>query len=238
MLTIYLSAPGILYQCLFLLALVVLGFTAPTRTISGLARLAYAEIRSAVEPLTQKILPAWLSRGIILAILFPVTSVWLLSALAVWNLVTKYRRGVHEITEKTGKSVQRALLAADNANAHTRGATALEVQAMQITAAADDSDSEFKYIINSAKHLVQQMVADLPLVYHRVEKVKELADKARLLAEEGDFELAALVAVNTEKAVEQVIEAEQKLSEKSEITRKRLWHLTGRETSVRRVEAV
>jgi hypothetical protein len=237
---VYLITPGLLYQFLFLLGLVILGLTAPTRTISGLARLAYAEIGSSIASISQKVLPAWVSRAIVVAVLFPVTSAWMLSALAIWELVRKYRQGVHEVTEKASKSVQRALLAADNANGHTREARGFEVQAMQIAAATDDDDddSDSKAVFNAAKKVtlsVQQMVADLPLVHHRVEKVKQLADKARLLAEEGDFELAAMVAVNAEKAADQLIEAEKQLSEKSESARQRIWRFSVGENLVRRV---
>lgn len=166
----------------------------------------------------------------------------LLLALAVWNLVRTYREGVSEVAEEAGKAVQRAVLAAENARGLAREARGFDAQAMQMAAAAVHGDGEGpSAVISTAREVkgeVEGMAVDLAAAEEGVRKVRNLAERARVLAEEGDLAFATTVVVKVGKAAERVIEVEKRLKEKAEGMRQKLWDLSAedRDGSGSRIE--
>lgn len=141
----------------------------------------------------------------------------------------RYRNGVARVTEEADRAIHRALSAAEKAGEHVREAKALEMQAMQL-AAYDDDDETSRATVAAARDVkteVEGMVKEmLVLGGLKVDKVRTLAERAKLVAEEGHFEFTDEMVLNVGKMVERVVQEEVKVREKVEGVRGRLWRLS------------
>lgn len=155
----------------------------------------------------------------------------LLLVLAVWEIVAKYRSGVAGATEGADQAIHRAVSAAEKAGEHVREAKGLELQAMQLAAAAvdDEDDDARSTTINAVREVkkeVEGMVKEVGGLGATVDKVRKQAEKAKVVAEEGDLELAGDMVVNVEKLLEKVVQGEKKVGEKVEVMRGKLWKMS------------
>jgi hypothetical protein len=156
----------------------------------------------------------------------------LLSVLAVWEIVAGYRSGVAGATEGADQALYRALEAAAKAGEHVRQAKGLELQAMQRAAAVvDDGDDDARAratisAVREVKREVEGMVKEVGGLGATVDKVRMQAEKAKVVAEEGDLELAGDMVVNVEKLLEKVVQGEKKVGERVEVMRGKLWKMS------------
>jgi len=156
----------------------------------------------------------------------------LLLVLAVWEIVAKYRSGVAGATEGADQAIHRAVSAAEKAGEHVREAKGLELQAMQLAAAVvddEDDDARSRATINAVREVkkeVEGMVEEVGGLGATVDKVRKQAEKAKVVAEEGDLELAGDMVVNVEKLLEKVVQGEKKVGEKVEVMRRKLWKMS------------
>ncbi|RYP11084.1 hypothetical protein DL764_000242 [Monosporascus ibericus] len=231
-----LPIPSLATLPLVLLTLVSLSLITPARTLTGLAYHTYTEISSSITSLTQKILPAWLPRAIPIVLLFSITrAITILLVLAVSEILKKYRKGVVGVTEEADQAIHRAVSAAGKAGELVREAKGLEMQAMQLAAAVVDDDNETaRATVTAAREVkteVEGIVKEVEVLGAKVDKVRELAERAKAVAEEGDLELAEEMVVNVGKLVERAVQGGEKVREKLEGVRGRLWGLSLGESS-------
>jgi hypothetical protein len=152
--------------------------------------------------------------------------------LAVWEIVGKYRNGVARVTEEADLAIHRAVSAAEKAGEHVRETKGLEMQAMQLAAAvvddADDDETSRATVAaaRAVKTEVEGMVKEVELLGVKVDKVRKLAERAKVAAEEGNLELTEEMVVNVGTLVERVVQGEEKVREKVEELRGRLWRLS------------
>jgi hypothetical protein len=230
--------PSLTTLPIVLLIMVSLSQTASTRIPIGLAKHTYTEISSFITSLSKKMLPAWLPRVIPIVLLFPITrAVTLLFMLAAWEIMSEYRDGVTGITKDADQAINRAVSAAEKGDEHLREAKGLEMQAMQLAAAVMNNEKTWKAIVAAAKELkteVEGMEKDLRLFPAKVDKVRKLAERAKVVAEEGDLELAREIVVNVGRLEEMVVQVEEKVREKVDKVERlkgRLWNLSLGEAS-------
>jgi len=144
--------------------------------------------------------------------------------------VGKYRNGVARVTEEADQAIHRAVSAAEKAGEHIRETKGLEMQAMQLAAAVvDDDDEASRATVAAARAVkteVEGMVKGVELLGVKVDKVRKLAERAKVAAEEGNLELTEEMVVNVGTLVERVVQGEEKVREKVEGVRGRLWGLS------------
>lgn len=156
----------------------------------------------------------------------------LLLLLAVWEIVAKYRGGVALATGGADQAIHRAVSAAEKADEHVREARGLELQAMQLAAAVvDDEDDDVRSratidIARKVKNEVEEMVKEVGGLGAIVDKVKKLAEKAKVVAEKGDLKLAGDMVVNVEKLLEKLVQREKNVAGKVEMMRGKLWEIS------------
>ncbi|KAH7083759.1 hypothetical protein FB567DRAFT_529860 [Paraphoma chrysanthemicola] len=228
----YLSILSLGTLPLVLLALLSLTLTTPSRTLTGVGYFAFGEISSFVISLSDKKLPTWLPRAIPVVLLFPITRAPIvLVLLAVWEIVAKYRNGIARVHNGANNAIHRAVTAAEKVGEHVREAKGLEWQAMQLSyAVVDEVDSTTRrntmQTAGDAKSEVEGMTKIARFMEGKVDGVKELMEKAKAVAEEGDLETAGGMVVNAEKLLNKIGEAEQKAGNGVKLMRGKLWKIS------------
>lgn len=143
-----------------------------------------------------------------------------------------YRNGVAGVTDEADQAIHRAVSAAERAGEHVREAKGLEMQAMQLAAAVVDDDEMGRAFFAAAREVkteVEGMVKEAGLLGAKVDKVRKLAGRAKVVAEEGDLELAREMVVNVGKLEGIVVQAKEMVKEKVEKVeglKGRLWKLS------------
>ncbi|KAK0643893.1 hypothetical protein B0T16DRAFT_459989 [Cercophora newfieldiana] len=197
------------------------------RTVTGLAHHAHSSISASISALRNKVLPAWiLSRVLPTALLFPVArAVKLLLALAAWEMVRTYRIGVACAAEGADKAVSRAGAAAGKAEGGLWEAKSLERQAMQLVASSSSAadNAEVAVVARVVRAEVGGVGMDLQLLKRKAEKVRQMAERAKVVAEEGNAELAKEMMDDVVCMVESVEKMEEKLAGRVEAVKERLW---------------
>ncbi|KAK7177415.1 hypothetical protein PSPO01_16537 [Paraphaeosphaeria sporulosa] len=93
---------------------------------------------------------------------------------------------------------------------------------MQLAAYNESSTA----VVDAAKHVkkeVEDLVKETAALWPVVGKVRQLAERAKAVAEEGDLKLAGKIVVNVRKLAARVVQEENEVKTKVEWLRERLW---------------